>query len=58
MFATLFGSLVAFWKALTQPVKYVSDEETRYLNGSVDIYDLEHRQRMIDRGLFHQKMMR
>ncbi len=57
MFTSFIGGLLALWKALNEPVKYVSDDETRYLNGSVDIYDLEHRQRMIDRGLFRQKMM-
>jgi hypothetical protein len=29
-----------------------AERELRYLNGSVDRYDLEYRQRQIDRGMF------
>lgn len=33
----------------------IKNKEMEYLNGSVDRYDLEFRQREIDRGLFKER---
>lgn len=46
----MFKQFKTFARALRVPT--IQDRETAYLNGSVDLIDLEQRQRQIDRGLF------
>ncbi|MGO4441124.1 DUF3563 domain-containing protein [Rhizobium sp. RAF56] len=49
----MFTPIKKFARALRVPS--VEDRETAYLNGSFDRFDLEYRQRQIDRGLFRQR---
>lgn len=49
----MFTPIKKIARALRVPS--VEDRETAYLNGSFDRFDLEYRQRQIDRGLFRQR---
>lgn len=49
----MFKSLRKLASALRAPT--IEDREAAYLNGSIDRFDLEHRQRQIDRGLFRRQ---
>jgi hypothetical protein len=49
----MFGSLKKITRALRVPS--VGEREMAYLNGSQDRFDLEYRQRQVDRGLFRQR---
>lgn len=46
----MFEPIRKIARALRAPT--VADREAAYLNGSRDRFDLEYRQRQIDRGLF------
>lgn len=49
MLTTYFAALVRLFHIPTD-----AERELAYLNGSVDRYDLEERQRQVDRGMFRE----
>ena len=49
----MFGPIKKIARALRVPS--VQEREMAYLNGSQDRFDLEFRQRQIDRGLFRRR---
>jgi hypothetical protein len=49
----MFGPIKKFARALRVP--NVEEREMAYLNNSHDRFDLEYRQRQVDRGLFRQR---
>jgi len=50
---TMFGPFKKFARALRVPS--VEEREMAYLNGSNDRFDLEYRQRQVDRGAFRNR---
>jgi hypothetical protein len=50
---TMFGPIKKFARALRVPS--VEEREMAYLNGSNDRFDLEYRQRQVDRGAFRNR---
>ncbi|AVA20907.1 hypothetical protein NXC24_CH01243 [Rhizobium sp. NXC24] len=53
MSKTMFGPIKKFARALRVPS--AEEREMAYLNGSHDRFDLEYRQRQVDRGIFRQR---
>jgi hypothetical protein len=49
---TMFGPIKKFANSLRP--RSIEEREMAYLNGSNDRFDLEYRQRQVDRGLFRQ----
>lgn len=49
----MFTPIKKFARALRVPS--VEDREMAYLNGAHDRFDLEYRQRQVDRGLFRSR---
>ena len=50
---TMFGPIKKFARALRVPS--AQEREMAYLNGAHDRFDLEYRQRQVDRGIFRQR---
>ncbi|MGO4565166.1 DUF3563 domain-containing protein [Rhizobium sp. 2YAF20] len=48
----MFGPIKKFANSLRP--RSIEEREMAYLNGSNDRFDLEYRQRQVDRGLFRQ----